>query len=37
MTIWNLVLTGLAAVMITASTAVIVGLGVVIWTTRRID
>lgn len=36
-TIWELAFTGVGAVMITVSIAVIVGLIVVIWTTRKID
>lgn len=36
-TIWEMAFTGIGAVMITVTIAVIVGLCIVIWWTRKID
>jgi hypothetical protein len=36
-TIWQLLLTGMGVVMITTTIAVIIGLCVLLWWTRRID
>jgi hypothetical protein len=36
-TIWAMVFTGVGVAMIAATAAAIVGLCIVIWTTRRID
>jgi hypothetical protein len=36
-TIWEMLFTSLGAVMITVTVVVIIGIGVLIWCTRRID
>jgi hypothetical protein len=36
-TIWEMLFTGMGVVMITVTIAVIIGLGVLLWWTRRID
>jgi hypothetical protein len=36
-TLWQVMLTGMGVVMITTTIAVIIGLGVLLWWTHRID
>jgi hypothetical protein len=36
-TVWEMMFTGIGVVMITASVAVIVGMCVLLWSTRKID
>jgi len=36
-TIWQVMLTGMGVVMFTTSIAVLIGIGVLLWWTRRID
>jgi hypothetical protein len=36
-TVWEMMFTGISVVMVTASIAVIVGMCVLLWSTRKID
>jgi hypothetical protein len=36
-TVWEMMFTGIGVVMVTASIAVIVGMCVLLWSTRKID
>jgi hypothetical protein len=36
-TVWEMMLTGIGVAMVTASIAVIVGMCVLLWSTRKID